>query len=51
MLALKCKFYSNTFKVRRKIVYAVQGQLRSLLERRKKFITLVVARFVRTLGT
>ena len=39
-LALKRKFYGSTFKVCREIAYAVQGQLHSLSERRKKFITL-----------
>ena len=40
MLALRCKFYGSTFKVRREIAYAVQGQLHSLPEQRKKFLTL-----------
>ena len=39
-LALRHKFYSNTFEVCREIAYAVQGQLHSLPERRKKFMTL-----------
>ena len=39
-LALRRKFYGSTFEVRREIAYAVQGQLHSLLERRKKFMTL-----------
>ena len=39
-LGLRCKFYSNTFKVRREIAYGVQGQLHSLPKRRKKFMTL-----------
>ena len=40
MLALRRKFYGSTFEVRREIAYAVQGQLYSLPERRKKFLTL-----------
>ena len=40
MLALRRKFYGNTFEVCREIVYAVQGQLQSLPERWKKFIIL-----------
>ena len=40
MLALRPKFYGNTFEVCREIAYAVQGQLHSLPERRKKFMTL-----------
>ena len=39
-LALRRKFYGSTFEVRREIAYAVQGQLHSLPERRKKFMTL-----------
>ena len=39
-LAVRRKFYRSTFKFRREIVYAVQGQLHELPERRKKFITL-----------
>ena len=39
-LALRRKFYGSTFEVRREIAYAVQGQLHSLPERRKKFLTL-----------
>ena len=39
-LALRRKFYDNTFEVCREIAYAVQGQLHSLPERRKKFLTL-----------
>ena len=39
-LALRRKFYSSTFEVRREIAYAVQGQLHSLRERRKMFMTL-----------
>ena len=41
MLALRRKFYGSTFKVCREIAYAVQGQLHSLPERQKKFITLI----------
>ena len=40
MLALRCKFYGSTFEVHKEIAYAVQGQLHSLTERRKKFLTL-----------
>ena len=40
MLALRHKFYGSIFEVRREIAYAVQGQLYSLLEQRKKFMTL-----------
>ena len=39
-LALRGKFYGNTFKVRKEIAYAVQGQLHSLPKRRKKSMTL-----------
>ena len=39
-LALRRKFYGSTFEVRREIAYAVQGQLHSLHEQRKKFLTL-----------
>ena len=39
-LALRHKFYGSTFEVHREIAYAVQGQLHSLPERRKKFLTL-----------
>ena len=39
-LALRCKFYGSTFELRREIAYAMQGQLHSLSERRKKFLTL-----------
>ena len=39
-LALRRKFYGSTFEVRREIAYAVQGQLHSLPERRKRFMTL-----------
>ena len=39
-LALRRKFYGSTFEFRREIAYIVQGQLHSLLERRKKFLTL-----------
>ena len=39
-LALRRKFYGSTFELRREIAYAVQGQLHSLFERRKKFLTL-----------
>ena len=39
-LALRCKFYGSTFEVRREIAYAMQGQLHSLPERRKKYLTL-----------
>ena len=39
-LALRRKFYSNTFKVHKKIACVVQGQLHSLPKRQKKFITL-----------
>ena len=39
-LALRRKFYSSTFEGRREIAYAVQGQLHSLPERQKRFITL-----------
>ena len=39
-LALRRKFYGNTFEVCKEIAYTVQGQLHSLPERRKKFITL-----------
>ena len=39
-LALRGKFYGSTFEVCREIAYAVQGQLNSLPERRKKFLTL-----------
>ena len=39
-LALRHKFYGSTFEVRREIAYAVQGQLHSLPERQKKFMTL-----------
>ena len=39
-LALRRKFYGSTFELRREIAYAVQGQLHSLPERRKKFLTL-----------
>ena len=39
-LALRRKFYGSTFEVCREIAYAVQGQLHSLLERRKNFLTL-----------
>ena len=39
-LALRRKFYGSTFEVCREIAYAVQGQLHSLPERRKKFLTL-----------
>ena len=40
MLALNRKFYDSTFEVNRQIAYAMQGQLHSLPERRKKFMTL-----------
>ena len=40
MLALRRKFYRSTFEVRREIAYAVQGQLHSLPEQWKKFMTL-----------
>ena len=39
-LALRRKFYDNTFEVGKEIAYIVQGQLHSLLEQRKKFMTL-----------
>ena len=39
-LALRGKFYDNTFEVRKEIAYAVQGQLHSLPEQKKKFMTL-----------
>ena len=39
-LALRRKFYGSTFELRREIAYALQGQLHSLPERRKKFLTL-----------
>ena len=39
-LALRRKFYGSTFELRREIAYAVQGQLHSILERRKKFLIL-----------
>ena len=39
-LALRRKFYSSTFEVRREIAYAVQGQLHLLPEQWKKFMTL-----------
>ena len=39
-LALRRKFYGNTFEVCREIAYAMQGLLHSLPERRKKFLTL-----------
>ena len=39
-LALRRIFYGSTFEVCREIAYAVQGQLHSLLERRKKFLNL-----------
>ena len=39
-LALRRKFYGSTFELRREIAYAVQGQLHSLPEQRKKFLTL-----------
>ena len=39
-LALRRKFYGSTFELRREIAYAMQGQLHSLPERRKKFLTL-----------
>ena len=39
-LALRRKFYDNTFEVRREIAYTMQGQLHSLRERRRKFLTL-----------
>ena len=39
-LALRSKFYGSTFEVRKEIAYVVQGQLHSLPERRKKFLTL-----------
>ena len=39
-LILRRKFYGSTFEVRREIAYAVQGQLHSLPERQKKFMTL-----------
>ena len=39
-LALRRKFYGNTFEVRREIAYIVQGQLHSLPKQRKKFMTL-----------
>ena len=39
-LALRRKFYDSTFEVHREIAYAVQGQLHSLPERRKKFLIL-----------
>ena len=39
-LALRRKFYGSTFEVRKEIAYAVQGQLHSLSEQRKKFLTL-----------
>ena len=39
-LALRRKFYGNTFEVCREIAYTVQGQLHSLLEQWKKFMTL-----------
>ena len=39
-LALRRKFYGSTFELYREIAYAVQGQLHSLPERRKKFLTL-----------
>ena len=42
MLALRRIFYGSTFEVRREIAYAVQGQLHSLPEQRKKFLTLSV---------
>ena len=38
--ALRRKFYGSTFEVSREIAYAVQGQLHSLPERRKMFMTL-----------
>ena len=50
-LALRRKFYGSTFEVRREIAYAVQGQLHSLLERRKKFMTLCSREVVRMFGT
>ena len=40
MLALTRKFYGNTFEICREIAYTVQGQLHSLLEQKKKFMTL-----------
>ena len=40
MLALRRKFYGSTFEVHREIAYAVQGQLHSLPERWKKYMTL-----------
>ena len=40
MLALRRKFYGSTFEVRKEIAYAVQSQLHSLPERRKKFLIL-----------
>ena len=39
-LALRHKFYGSTFEVCKEIAYAVQGQLHSLPERRKMFMTL-----------
>ena len=39
-LALRRKFYGSIFELRREIAYAVQSQLHSLPERRKKFLTL-----------
>ena len=39
-LALRRKFYGSTFEVCREIAYAVQGQLHSLLELQKMFMTL-----------
>ena len=39
-LALRRKFYGSTFEVHKEIAYVVQGQLYSLPERRKKFMTL-----------
>ena len=40
MLSLRYKFYASTFEGHRKIAYTMQGQLQSLPERQKKFITL-----------
>lgn len=39
-LALRRRFYSSTFEARREIAYVVQGQLHTLPNRRKRFITL-----------